>query len=186
MTEYSKRLDLCLAVEDERLLSHAIREKHPSLAVVLDADAQGPKRVLTSIELADRNEGVVHVWLCDKSVFPDESIGIQYVKPLILNDRFRAGRLAVAAGGFSEPVESANNEFIRDVWSAVAKLTTAVQCVDEGGRVLNNRVNAFRAGLHAAEWLRKKPGRFFTDTSRNLYVPLETARKRVARKESKS
>ena len=198
MKPFLKKLELVLLGPDEHELSLLLRQEHPACAFVDGEVFPTPAPILS--QTIDRaRESQVLLW--ERSNFPElpvvrdahgrwtgPTVGpvVQYLRPMLFDDRMRSGWLAASGGVFEEAVESANNAFIRHVWAAAKKLSMSVQCVDEAGQVLNDKVVAFRAGLHAAEWLRKKPGRFFTDASRNLYVPLEAARKRVPRKESKS
>ena len=172
MKPYTKQIELCLAAEDERELSAALLELHPQVAFVAGFGPSTSQPILgESIERCDRG---LQVWLWERSVFPNSPIGVQYLKPFRNGDRLRSGRFATSGGGHEEPTESANNAFVKDVWRLVKEQTSDVQCVTAEGRILNTHVPAFRAGHHAAMWLAEKSGRFFTDASRNLYVPLVT------------
>ncbi len=95
---------------------------------------------------------------------------LQYVKPAPKGERLECGRIA-ASGNYDEPLNSANNAFVKHVWAIARRLTMPVQCVDEKGRVLNTTIHTARAGLHAAAWQREKPGRFFS-IGIVLFVPL--------------
>lgn len=174
MKAYSKQMQLCMTAEDERRFSAELRALRPRVAFAVDCK-DGSPMLLDSIERGERSAGVVQVWIWDRSVFSESPMGVQYLKPFISADRIRSGRIAVVAGGLEEPIESANNAFVRDVWRLAKKHTEPVQCVTEDLRVLDAQVQAFRVGLHAVEWQAERPGRFFVDASRNLYVPLGTS-----------
>lgn len=192
---FTKSLDLCLVAADERALSLALVAIRPSVAFVDGVVFPSAEPVLLrSIDEA-QHFGQVPLW--ERSNFPTLPINrradgrwggptvgpvIQYLKPVIEGDRLIAGRVAASGGIYEEPLESANNAFIKDVWAAVKKLTMPVKCVDAKGSLINEKVSALRAGLHAAKWVREKPGRYLTDFSRNLYLPLENPPKKVARK----
>ncbi|MBM4779664.1 MAG: hypothetical protein GQE15_18320 [Archangiaceae bacterium] len=188
---FTKSLDLCMVADDERALSEALRASHPTVAFVNDVVFPTPDPVL--LDSIDQAKHFGQVLLWERTNFPTlpvmrrndgrwegPTVGpvIQYLKPVLKADRLQCGRIAASGGTYDEPLESANNAFIKDVWAAAKKLTTGVKCVDDKGRLINDKVPALRAGFHAAEWLRKKRGRFFTDYSWNLYLPLETAKRR--------
>jgi hypothetical protein len=144
---FTKQIEVCLAPSDELDLSMALLAIRPRIGFVDGVVFPTPSPLLR--DSIDRCTTKSQVLLWEQSLFPELPVHlrpegqfegpnagpvIQYLRPLFKGDRLASGRIAASGGIYPEPLDSANNAFIRDVWSTVRKLTTDVQCVDEEGR----------------------------------------------------